>query len=83
MIQADDPRLKTDEGWDELGAPEDATHWVGPCVRPWEKQEYSQRTVWSSRHQEWDDHTLTCPASDYYTVIPRPISAETISELTL
>jgi len=30
MIQADDPRLKTAEGWVALGAPKDATRWVGP-----------------------------------------------------
>jgi len=88
MIQADDPRLKTAEGWVALGAPKDATHWIGPHEDPWEKHEGNNRVTWIEEVKQWSDYTFAVRTgvdeiSCDYTVIPRPISAETISELTL
>ena len=88
MIQANDPRLTTPEGWIELGAPEEATHWVGPHEDPWEKHEGNNRVTWIEEVKQWSDYTFAVRTgvdeiSCDYTVIPRPISAETISELTL
>ena len=80
MIQADDPRLKTAEGWSELGAPEDATHWVGPSEKPWEKQKAFNRYVFN-RCNEWS--RIPFKVLDYHTVIPRPAGAEPKAELTL
>jgi hypothetical protein len=62
MIQADDPRLKTAEGWVALGAPKDATYWVGPCKKPWER--------WNKNDPRCDQNSI------WYTIIPRPVSEE-------
>ena len=84
MIQADDPRLKTDEGWDELGAPEDATHWVGPVPWPWDKWEENNRYMWQSTKQKWVKYSvIDIQIPDRYTIIPRPVSEEAKAELTL
>ena len=69
MIQADDPRLKTAEGWYELGAPKDATYWVGPCKKPWVR--------WNKNDPRCDQNSI------WYTIIPRPVSEEAKAELTL
>ena len=88
MIQANDPRLKTNEGWDELGAPEDATHWIGPHEDPWEKHEGNNRVTWIEEVKQWSDYTFAVRTgvdeiSCDYTIIPRPISEDAKAELTL
>jgi hypothetical protein len=81
MIQADDPRLKTAEGWVALGAPKDATHWIGPHEDPWEKHEGNNRVTWIEEVKQWSDYTFAVRtgvdeiACDY-TIIPRPVSEE-------
>ena len=70
MIEANDPRLKTAEGWDELGAPFDATHWVGPALQPWEKLEGSDRFIWHD--SEWYESYLG-RITDRFKSILRPV----------
>ena len=70
MIEANDPRLKTAEGWDELGAPFDATHWVGPALQPWEKIEGSDRFIWHD--SEWYESYLG-RITDRFESILRPV----------
>jgi len=88
VIEANDPRLKTAEGWDELGAPFDATHWVGPHENTWEKHEGNNRVTWVEEVKQWSGYTFAVRtgvdeiACDY-TVIPRPISEDAKAELTL
>ena len=88
MIEANDPRLKTAEGWDKLGAPFDATHWVGPHEDPWEKHEGNNRVTWIEEVKQWSDYTFAVRAgvdeiACDYTIIPRPISEDAKAELTL
>jgi len=70
VIEANDPRLKTAEGWDELGAPFDATHWVGPALQPWEKIEGSDRFIWHD--SEWYESYLG-RITDRFESILRPV----------
>ena len=70
MIEANDPRLKTAEGWDELGAPFDATHWVGPALQPWEKLEGGDRLIWHD--SEWYESYVS-RITDRFKSILRPV----------
>ena len=70
MIEANDPRLKTAEGWDELGAPFDATHWVGPALQPWEKLEGGDRLIWHD--SEWHE-SYVGRITDRFKSILRPV----------
>jgi len=70
VIEANDPRLKTAEGWDELGAPFDATHWVGPALQPWEKLEGGDRLIWHD--SEWHE-SYVGRITDRFKSILRPV----------
>ena len=70
MIEANDPRLKTAEGWDELGAPFDATHWVRPALQPWEKLEGGDRLIWHD--SEWYE-SYVGGFPDIFESILRPV----------
>jgi hypothetical protein len=70
VIEANDPRLKTAEGWDELGAPFDATHWVGPALQPWEKLEGGDRFIWHD--SEWYE-SYVGRITDRFESILRPV----------
>ena len=85
MIQADDPRLKTAEGWVSLGAPKDATRWVGPHEDPWEIHANGQRFVFDQNANGWFLISIEnkVPIHPEHTIISRPISEEAKAELTL
>ena len=85
MIQADDPRLKTAEGWVALGAPKDATRWVGPHERPWEIHANGQRFVFDQNANGWFLISIEnkVPIHPEHTIISRPASDEEKVGLTL
>jgi hypothetical protein len=85
MIQADDPRLKTAEGWVALGAPKNATRWVGPHERPWETHANGQRFVFDQNANGWFLISIEdkVPIHPEHTIISRPASDEEKVGLTL
>jgi hypothetical protein len=85
VIQANDPRLKTAEGWVALGAPKDATRWVGPHERPWEIHANGQRFVFDQNANGWFLISIEnkVPIHPEHTIISRPASEETKALLKL
>ena len=77
MIQADDPRLRTAEGWGELGAPEGATHWIGPSDEPWLKNTNGKYSTWNTKDQQWsNNYFFVSELLPGYSIIPRPVNKE-------